>query len=143
MLYQSHFIGEHVSMNKRGRTRMLLVLLLPWQAFGNVRNRSIGPLVSVNRTVGSAGSRRKRQTIKALTYTDRDQKRIGPLKCNSIGTPCREDGCPIFVIRKLELTRVVGRSFYLLEPLRYLRWHSEIKAIGGVPKLRIQAASVL
>jgi len=26
---------------------MLLVLLLPWQAFGNIRNRSIGPLVSV------------------------------------------------------------------------------------------------
>jgi hypothetical protein len=27
---------------------MLLVLLLPWQAFGNTRNRSIGPLVSVD-----------------------------------------------------------------------------------------------
>jgi hypothetical protein len=37
MLYQSHFRGEYVSMNKRGRTRMLLVLLLPWQAFGNIR----------------------------------------------------------------------------------------------------------
>jgi hypothetical protein len=34
MLYQSHFRGEYVLMNKRGRTRMLLVLLLPWQAFG-------------------------------------------------------------------------------------------------------------
>jgi hypothetical protein len=64
MLYQSHFRGEYVSMNKRGRTRMLLVLLLPWQAFGNIRNRSIGPLVSVTRTVGSGGSRRKRQTIR-------------------------------------------------------------------------------
>ena len=29
MLYQSHFRGEYVPMNKRGRTRMLLVLLLP------------------------------------------------------------------------------------------------------------------
>jgi hypothetical protein len=58
MLYQSHCRGKHVSMNKRGRTRMLLVLLLPWQAFENIRNRSIGPLVSVIRTVGSAGSRR-------------------------------------------------------------------------------------
>ena len=28
---------------------MLLVLLLPWQAFGKLRNRSIGPLVSVIR----------------------------------------------------------------------------------------------
>ena len=28
MLYQSHFRGEYVLMNKRGRTRMLLVLLL-------------------------------------------------------------------------------------------------------------------
>ena len=37
MLYQSHFRGEYVLMNKRGRTRMLLVLLLPWQAFGNIR----------------------------------------------------------------------------------------------------------
>jgi hypothetical protein len=34
MLYQSHFRGEYALMNKRGRTRMLLVLLLPWQAFG-------------------------------------------------------------------------------------------------------------
>jgi hypothetical protein len=41
-------------MHKRGRTRMLLVLLLPWQAFGNIRNRSIGPLVSVIRTVLAA-----------------------------------------------------------------------------------------
>jgi hypothetical protein len=56
MLYLSHFRGEYVLMNKRGRRRMLLVLLLPWQAFGNIRNRSIGPLVSVIRTVGSAGS---------------------------------------------------------------------------------------
>jgi len=57
MLYQSHFRGEYVLMNKRGRTRMLLLLLLPWQeAFGNIRNRSIGPLVSVIRTAGSAGS---------------------------------------------------------------------------------------
>ena len=64
MLYQSHFRGEYVLMNKRGRRRMLLVLLLPWQAFGNIRNRIIGPLVSVSRTVGSAGSRRKRQTIR-------------------------------------------------------------------------------
>jgi hypothetical protein len=47
MLYQSHFRGECVLMNKRGRRRMLLVLLLPWQVFGNIRNRSIGPLVSV------------------------------------------------------------------------------------------------
>jgi len=31
---------------------MLLVLLLPWQAFGNIRNRSIGPLVSVIRDSG-------------------------------------------------------------------------------------------
>ena len=64
MLYQSHFRGEYVLMNKRGRRRVLLVLLLPWQAFGNIRNRSIGPLVSLIRTVGSAGSRRKRQTIR-------------------------------------------------------------------------------
>ena len=64
MLYQSRFRGESILMNKRGRRRMLLVLLLPWQAFGNIRNRSIGPLVSVIRTVGSAGSRRKRQTIR-------------------------------------------------------------------------------
>ena len=64
MLYQSHFRGEYVLMNERGRRRMLLVLLLPWQAFGNIRNRIIGPLVSVSRTVGSAGSRRKRQTIR-------------------------------------------------------------------------------
>ena len=28
MVYQSHFRGEHVFMHKRGRTRMLLVLLL-------------------------------------------------------------------------------------------------------------------
>jgi hypothetical protein len=41
-------------MNKRGRTRMLLVLLLPWQAFGDIRNRSIGSLVSVIRMAGSA-----------------------------------------------------------------------------------------
>ena len=64
MLYQSHFRGEYALMIKRGRARMLLVLLLPWQAFGNIRNRSIGPLVSVIRTAGSAGSRRKRQTIR-------------------------------------------------------------------------------
>jgi hypothetical protein len=64
MVYQSHFRGEYVSMNKRGRTRMLLVLLLPWQAYGNIRNRNIGPLVSVIRTVGSVGSRRRRQTIR-------------------------------------------------------------------------------
>src|ERR1700693_1219538 len=56
MLYQSHFRGEYVLMNKRGRRRMLLVLLLPWQAFGNIRNRSIGPLVSGE---GSAGSQTK------------------------------------------------------------------------------------
>jgi hypothetical protein len=31
---------------------MLLVLLLPWQAFGNIRNRSIGPLASVIRDSG-------------------------------------------------------------------------------------------
>ena len=30
-------------------------------AFGNIRNRSIGPLVSLTRTASSAGSRRKRQ----------------------------------------------------------------------------------
>jgi hypothetical protein len=28
MVYQSHFRGEHVFMHKRGRARMLLVLLL-------------------------------------------------------------------------------------------------------------------
>ena len=28
MFYQSHFRGEYVFMDKRGRTRMLLVLLL-------------------------------------------------------------------------------------------------------------------
>jgi hypothetical protein len=32
-------------MNKRGRRRMLLVLLLPWQASGNLRDRGIGPVV--------------------------------------------------------------------------------------------------
>ena len=64
MLYQSHFRGEYVLMNKRGRRWMLLVLLLPWQAFGNLRKRDIGPLVSVIRTVGSAGSRRKKPTIR-------------------------------------------------------------------------------
>src|ERR1700734_2218737 len=69
MLYQSHFRGEYVSMNKRGRRRMLLVLLLPWQAFGNIRNRSIGLLVSVIRTIGSAGSRRKIQNKKSLGTT--------------------------------------------------------------------------
>ena len=54
MLYQSHFRGERVFVDKRGRTRMLLILLLPWQAYGNIRNRNIGPLVSVIRTVGSS-----------------------------------------------------------------------------------------
>ena len=29
MFYQSHFRGEYVFMDKRGRTRMLLFLLLP------------------------------------------------------------------------------------------------------------------
>ena len=52
MLYQSDFRGEQAFVDKRGRTRMLLVLLLPWQAFGNIRNRSIGPLVSVIRDSG-------------------------------------------------------------------------------------------
>src|SRR6202035_1694473 len=66
MLYQRHFRGEYVLMNKRGRRRMLLVLLLPWQAFENIRNRSIGPLVSVIRAVGSAVSRRKKQTIRSF-----------------------------------------------------------------------------
>jgi hypothetical protein len=42
----------------------VISLVISWQAFGNiVRNRGIGPLVSVIRTEGSAGSQRKRQTI--------------------------------------------------------------------------------
>ena len=32
MLYQRDFRGKYVLMNKRGRRRMLLVLLLPWQS---------------------------------------------------------------------------------------------------------------
>ena len=52
MIYQSHLRGGCALTYRRGRTRMLLVLLLPWQAFGNIRNRSIGPLVSVVRDSG-------------------------------------------------------------------------------------------
>src|SRR6202795_4445434 len=70
MICQSHFRGGHAFMHKRGRRRMLLVLLLPWQAFGKIRNRSIGPLVSVIRTVGSAGSQRKRQTIRPARQSE-------------------------------------------------------------------------
>jgi len=80
MLYQSHFRGEYVLMNKRGRRRMLLVLLLPWQAFGNIRNRSIGPLVAVIRTVGSAGSRRKRQTIRRRSKIAEEFERAAKTK---------------------------------------------------------------
>jgi hypothetical protein len=48
MVYQSHFRGEHVFMHKRGRTRMLLVLLLVRrQASGNIRNRNIGPFEEI------------------------------------------------------------------------------------------------
>jgi hypothetical protein len=39
-------------------------IVIRWQAFGNIRNLGIGPLISVIRKVGGAGSRRKRQTIK-------------------------------------------------------------------------------
>jgi hypothetical protein len=36
MLYQSHFRGEHALMHKRGRARMLLVLLLSDKRLGSV-----------------------------------------------------------------------------------------------------------
>ena len=83
MLYQSHFRGEYVLMNKRGRTRMLLVLLLRWQAFGNIRNRSIGPLVSVIRTEGSAGSQRKRQTIRRRSRSLKSSNSFG-VRCSRL-----------------------------------------------------------
>jgi hypothetical protein len=49
MLYQSHFRGEYVLMNKRGRRRMLLVLLLPWEAFGNIQKIDIAAIEAARR----------------------------------------------------------------------------------------------
>jgi hypothetical protein len=56
---------------------MLLVLLLPGKR-GDIRNRSIGPLVSVIRMVGGAGSRRKRQNNKkALKIAEEFERAAG------------------------------------------------------------------
>jgi hypothetical protein len=42
----------------------VISFVIRWQAFGNIWNRVIGPLVSLIRTAGSAGSQRRRQTIR-------------------------------------------------------------------------------
>jgi hypothetical protein len=42
----------------------VISIVIRWQASGNIRNRSIGPLVSVIRPEGSAGTQRKRQTLR-------------------------------------------------------------------------------
>ena len=59
MIHQSHFRGEYVSMNKRGRRRMLLVLLLGDNRLETRGDRGIGPPVSETRTVGSVGSHQR------------------------------------------------------------------------------------
>jgi hypothetical protein len=43
----------------------VISIVIGWPAFGDIRNRSIGQLVSVMKMAGSAGLQRKRQTLKA------------------------------------------------------------------------------
>jgi hypothetical protein len=74
MLYQSHFGGGYALMYRRGRTRMLLVLLLPWQASGNLRDRGIGPLVP------ESGNGRQRR-ISMIETNIRRRSRV--LKCSN------------------------------------------------------------
>jgi hypothetical protein len=67
MLYRSQFRSEYVIIHKRGHTRMLLVSLLDNNRLETPGDRGIGPPVSETRTVGSAGSQRKRKTIRRFS----------------------------------------------------------------------------
>jgi hypothetical protein len=72
ILCQSHFQRRIRFVDMRGRTRMLLFFVIRWQAFGDIWNRSIGPLSSVIRTAGSVRSQRKRQTISRRSRSPKD-----------------------------------------------------------------------
>jgi hypothetical protein len=81
-------------MHKRGRTRMLLVLLLGGKRLENTRTRCIGPLVSVIRTIrteGSAGSQRK-QTVRrrSRSLNSSNQRLFTSVFANGGGRGCYE-----------------------------------------------------